>query len=66
MQLTINEVGMTPVILILAIPSLRIHSNINPINVLPFVVSFVNDFMKSFPFPPCGRFARGCFVFGEF
>jgi len=30
MQLTINEVGMTPVILILAIPSLRIHSNINP------------------------------------
>jgi len=51
MHAPLNGVGTTPVINILAIPSHRIHSNINPHQCVAFVESFVNYFMKSLPFP---------------
>ena len=53
MHAPLNGVRTTPVINILAIPFHHIGPILisPPINMLPFVVSFVNYFMKSLPFP---------------
>jgi len=51
MQLTINEVGTTPVINILAFHHIGpILISSSPINESPFVVSFVGYFINYLPF----------------